>query len=187
MTAYTYRPNRYDVSYIFRLNYFSRFFCCPDYFLPFAPLSFVLKGEHVNNQSFEEHIQHVFDSFCKKVIRNAARDYYRVIKRRNEKEIMFSELSVQEMEQFFVIDQYPDEENIFTISGCDIVIENESLAEALTALPEKKRDIILLYHFLGLTDKEIGKLMYIPLKTVHYHRTGTIHLLRKIMEEKIND
>ena len=144
-------------------------------------------GENVKINSHEEHIQHVFDSFCKKIIKNAARDYYRVIKRRSEKEIIFSELSAQDKEQFFVFDQYPAEQNVFTISGCDIEIESDSLAEALAALPEKKRDIILLYHFLGLTETEIGKLMYMPQQSVHYHRTGTIHLLRKIMEETSDD
>ena len=44
-------------------------------------------------QSHEEHIRHTFDSFCKKILKYKARDYYRKMKRRGEHEVSFSELS----------------------------------------------------------------------------------------------
>ncbi|WP_442346039.1 sigma factor-like helix-turn-helix DNA-binding protein [Gemmiger formicilis] len=42
------------------------------------------------------------------------------------------------------------------MSGFDVLVKNELLAEALNALPERKRDIILLSYFLDMSDAEIG-------------------------------
>ena len=44
--------------------------------------------------SHEEHIQHTFDAFCKKVLRNEARDYLDELARKRNREISFSDLPV---------------------------------------------------------------------------------------------
>lgn len=49
-------------------------------------------------RSHEEHIRHTFDAFCKKVLRNEARDYLDELARRRSREISFSELPVEVME-----------------------------------------------------------------------------------------
>ena len=48
--------------------------------------------------SHEEHIQHTFDAFCKKVLRNEARDYLDELARKRNREISFSDLPVEVME-----------------------------------------------------------------------------------------
>ena len=45
----------------------------------------------------EEHIQHTFDAFCKKVLRNEARDYLDELARKRNREISFSDLPVGAM------------------------------------------------------------------------------------------
>ena len=57
-------------------------------------------------RSHEEHIRHTFDAFCKKVLRNEARDYLDELARRRSREISFSELPVEVMEQLSVCDDY---------------------------------------------------------------------------------
>lgn len=57
-------------------------------------------------QSHEEHIRHTFDAFCKKVLRNEARDYLDEIARKRSREISLSELPVEVMEQLAVYDRY---------------------------------------------------------------------------------
>ena len=42
-------------------------------------------------QSHEEHIRHTFDAFCKKVLRNEARDYLDEIARKRSREISLSQ------------------------------------------------------------------------------------------------
>lgn len=56
--------------------------------------------------SHEEHIQHSFDAFCKKVLRNEARDYQDALARKRNREVYFSELPIEVLEQFAVRDTY---------------------------------------------------------------------------------
>ena len=53
--------------------------------------------------SHEEHIRHTFDAFCKKVLRNEARDYLDEVARRRNREIPFSDLPVEAMEQLAAV------------------------------------------------------------------------------------
>ena len=48
-------------------------------------------------RSREERIRHTFDAFCKKVLRNEARDYLDELARRRSREVSFSELPVEVM------------------------------------------------------------------------------------------
>lgn len=49
--------------------------------------------------SHEEHIQHTFDAFCKKVLWNEARDYLDELARKRNREISFSDLPVEVAER----------------------------------------------------------------------------------------
>jgi len=141
----------------------------------------------VNPNSHELDKQHAFDSFCKKVLKNDARNYYDEMKRLRDKEVSFSELSEQELEQLSTTDKYFSTEQTFSVLGRDVIVSDESIAEALRSLPERKRDIILLSYFLELSDMEIGKKLNLIRSTVQYQRTSTLRELKKIMEEEIAD
>lgn len=132
------------------------------------------------NPSHERNKQHAFDSFCKKVLKNEVRNYYVEAKRQRERETLFSELSAQEAELLFMLDEYPSEQSMFSVLEYDVAIKSELLADALAALPEQKRDIILLYHFLGMTDKEIGGLLNMAHQTVQYQRTSSDMVQKKL-------
>ena len=131
--------------------------------------------------------QHAFIAFCKKVLRNEVRDYYDEVKRRREREISFSEMTVNELEQLSVTDKYFATEQIFNVLGHDIIVCDESIAEALRSLPERKRDIILLSYFLELSDGEIGKRLNLIRATVQYQRTSTLRELKKFIQEENAD
>ena len=93
-------------------------------------------------------VRHQFDSFCRKVLREEARDYERHIAWRSNHEVSLSELSEEQERQMYVLDEYPSEQTHFHVQGYDVAIENEDLANALTVLPDDKRDIVLLAYFL---------------------------------------
>ena len=101
-------------------------------------------------------VRHQFDSFCRKVLREEARDYERHIAWRSDHEVSLSELSEEQERQMYVLDEYPSEQTHFHVQGYDVAIENENLANALTVLPDDKRDIVLLAYFLDMTDQEIA-------------------------------
>jgi len=144
-------------------------------------------GEYMNPTNHAQDKQRVFDSFCKTVLRNELRDYYDEIKRLRDKEISFSELSEQELEQLSTTDKYFVSEQTFKVLGNDIIVKDESIAEALRSLPERKRDIILLYYFLELPDGEIGKKLNMIRSKVQYHRANTLQELKKLLEEENAD
>ena len=109
-------------------------------------------------------VRHQFDSFCRKVLREEARDYERHIAWRSDHEVSLSE------------------QTHFHVRGYDVAIENEDLANALTVLPDDKRDIVLLAYFLDMTDQEIADKLDMVRRTVQYKRAQSLKELKKEME-----
>ena len=97
-------------------------------------------GETMTPDRHYEHKQHAFDSFCKKVLKCEAYNGYREISRRQSREVAFSELPEDSMEQLASYDRYPWEYTSFPVGGDVILIEDDRLAEALNALPQDGRD-----------------------------------------------
>jgi RNA polymerase sigma factor (sigma-70 family) len=133
-------------------------------------------------QSHEEQKQHTFDSFCKKTLKLNAREYYRRLTRRREREVSISELSTQDLARLSVVDTYFKDAFRFNVLGHDIAISDEQLAEALNELPADRRDIILLAFFLGMNDREIAEQLDLVRRTVAYRRTKTLQELKNLLE-----
>lgn len=137
--------------------------------------------------SQEEYNQQTFDSFCKRLLKNEARDYYKHLQYRREHEISLSELSEEALEQFAVWDRYFEDTYLFEVMGFEVAITNELLAEALKTLPQDRQEIILLSYFLGMTDPEIAEQLNLVRRTVAYRRTSSLQALKKFMEEKADE
>ena len=137
--------------------------------------------------SHEEHIRHTFDAFCKKVLRNEARDYLDELARQRNREISFSDLPVEVMEQLSVCDDYFADDRTFDVLGNTVQIASDELAEAIAALPKQKRDIILLSYFLDMPDSEIAKALNMMRSSVAYRRSATLKLLRELMGGKADE
>ena len=137
--------------------------------------------------SHEEHIRHTFDAFCKKVLRNEARDYLDELARQRNREISFSDLPVEVMEQLSVCDDYFADDRTFDVLGNTVQIASDELAEAIAALPKQKRDIILLSYFLNMPDSEIAKALNMVRSSVAYRRSATLKLLRELMGGKADE
>lgn len=110
-------------------------------------------GENVKSNNHGQSKQHIFDSFCKKILKHEARDYYDELKRQRRKEKTFSDLPAKEMEQLYTVDKYFVTEQIFNVLGLNIIVTDDVIIKALQSLPECKRDIILLSYFLELSDR----------------------------------
>lgn len=139
-------------------------------------------GENMKPNSHEQSKQHIFDSFCKKILKHEARDYYDELQRQRRKEKTFSDLSAKEMEQLYTVDKYFFTEQIFNVLGLDVIVTDDVIAGALQSLPEHKRDIILLSYFLELSDREIGDKLNMLRSTVQYQRTKTLQQIKTFME-----
>lgn len=104
-------------------------------------------------------------------------------KRRQENEVLFSEMTMTEMEKLIVMDKHMEDIERFQVLDYDIEIRDELLGEALKNLPDKKREVILMSYFMNLPDGEIVREMNLVRSTVNYHKSSSIEKLRKMMEE----
>ena len=85
------------------------------------------------------------------------------------------------MEQLTAYDRYPWEYNTFILGGDVILIENDLLADALNALPQDNRDILLMYWFLEMADREIAERMNLARRTINNRRLKSYRLLKELM------
>ena len=131
----------------------------------------------------EKQVQQTFDSFCKKVLKNTARELYRKNQRQEGQEVPFSGLTTYELSTLSVEDSCDATEAVFDVQGDEIVVTDGDIAEALKGLPQEKRDIVLLSYFLEMTDRKIAERMDILRRTVTNRRTSSLRELKRIMEE----
>lgn len=71
--------------------------------------------------------------------------------------------------------------NTFILGGDVILIENDLLADALNALPQDNRDILLMYWFLEMADREIAERMNLARRTINNRRLKSYRLLKELM------
>ena len=110
------------------------------------------KGELLMDctDAYKEHIEYTFNAFCKVVIRYAAINAWRDRDKRRQREISFEYLAEERFYPFCTSDTYfidPYKQYPVMICGRRVILTNGELAEALSSLPEKKREIIYLYFF----------------------------------------
>ena len=137
----------------------------------------------MNNHDYEQSKVHAFDSFCKTVIRNAARDYYRALYRRMNNETLFCELPNCEYDSLCTYDEYFADENTFHVANDIVIVHDDDIVDALKKLPPDKRDIILLYYFTQMSDSEIAKLLNMVRRTVTEQRNSILKIMRELMND----
>ncbi|QNL44102.1 sigma-70 family RNA polymerase sigma factor [Oscillibacter hominis] len=129
-----------------------------------------------------ETIRRQFDSRCRKILREESYSIRKRLARRAEKEVSLSWLSEKELNRFYVIDEYPSDLFFFDAAEYRIPVRDEKLASALAALPDKKRDVILLAFFLDMKDTEIAAKLKVVGSTIHRRRTSSLEELRSRLE-----
>ena len=132
----------------------------------------------------EKKIQHLFDCFCKSVIKRTKANCYKLIKKRNDEEVSLSSLSEDELSKLVVNDIYFNYQYLFEVLGEQIQLTDNELGKALSSLSQKKRDIIFMKYFFDMKDDEIAEHLNMPRRTVSYQRTKTLHELKKHMESE---
>lgn len=134
--------------------------------------------------SYEQRVQNQFGGFCTRVLKNEANRIHNEYARQRELEKSLDAVTPEELEQIAVMDQYFQDDHVFEVLGKQIVVTGDLLADAIAKLPERKRDIILLTYFLGLTDREISKYLNIVHQTVSKNRIRILKELREILEKE---
>ena len=134
--------------------------------------------------SYEQRVQNQFGGFCTRVLKNEANRIHNEYARQREMEKSLDAVTQEELEQIAVMDQYFQDDHVFEVLGKQVVVTGDLLADAIAKLPDRKRDIILLTYFLGLTDREISKYLNIVHQTVSKNRIRILKELREILEKE---
>ncbi len=129
-------------------------------------------------------IESQFDAFCKKVMKNAYKDYMKQMKIINSREVLISSVDKQRILSLHVSDEYDLSQHI-SICGYIITIHDERLEKAVLKLEKKCRDVILLRFWEDMSDKEIARVTEIPRRTVQYLRHKALEQLRTALEDDI--
>ena len=150
--------------------------------------SYLAIGKEVNSMeqssSYDETtVRHQFDRKCKLALDGEVVDYDRHMDYRRKHEILFSELSECQTGKLSVVDEYNETSYFFKTCEYDVKVKSSLLAEALNALTDRKREVILLSYFMEMSDAAIARKMNLVRSTVHEHRTRSLELLKQIMEE----
>lgn len=127
-------------------------------------------------------VEHQYDTLIKKVLTGEAKNLKINAAKKKAREVYFSELSDGFIEKLGTEDEHLCDYFSFEVIGYDVIIKNELLAEAVKNLPEKKRNIVLMFYFLDMNDCEIADLLNIVRSTVTYHRASALAKLKRYME-----
>ena len=134
------------------------------------------------DEAYKAHIQYTFNAFCKIVIRHAAIDKILKLRRRWEREVSLDYLMSEKFVQF--AGPEPDEEYPFTVCGQTVLLCNETLASALSALPQQTQEVIFRYYFLRQPQRVIGVHIGRTRSTAGRHIQLALQRLRRLMEGK---
>lgn len=127
-----------------------------------------------------EHLQHVFDSFCKRVLRNAANDYYDSIESRRKHEVLLEDYWMVP----HTVDRYVIDCAVYRVLGEDIQFTDASIIAALNSLSEENRIIILAACVIGLPDRVIAERLHLVRRTLTYRKAKLLDELRRLLSDE---
>ena len=76
-----------------------------------------------------------------------------------------------------------DKPTVFFVLGKEVIVDDERLATVLSKLPEQRREVLLLYYFVGYRDEAIGRLYGRCRSTINSRRNVALKQLRKEWEK----
>ena len=137
------------------------------------------------SEQFMEHIEYVFNAFCKIVLRYEAINAWRDLKRKEAREISLDYLMSERFFEPSAMDNYfekQDKPTAFFVLGKEVIVDDEQLAMALSKLPKLRREVLLLYYFVGYRDEAIGRLYGRCRSSINRRRNVALKQLQKEWE-----
>lgn len=139
----------------------------------------------MTSPSDEKRICAMFDSFCKKVSRNYLRDLERAEERRDK------HYSDEPIDYFLELsgrrDAYLSDSFVLYADGLPCAVESETLYKALSSLPEKQRNVLLMGYWRAFSDGEISERMEVTTRTVYNLRQRAYSRIREYYEKRGRD
>lgn len=128
----------------------------------------------------EEHVRHMFDSFCRRVLLNAANDYFDSLSRRRKHEVLIDDYrSIP-----YTVDTYSLDQETYDVLGESVMFTDPSIILVLNSLPAESRTIVLAACVCGLPDREIAERLNLVRRTLTYRKAKLIKELRRVLADE---
>ncbi|MDE7445331.1 MAG: sigma-70 family RNA polymerase sigma factor [Lachnospiraceae bacterium] len=137
------------------------------------------------SEQFMKHIKYAFHAFCKIILCHEEINAWRDLKWKEEREISLDYLMSEKYFEPSDMDSYfkkQDKPTVFLVFGKEVIVDNEQLAIALSRLPKLRREVLLLYYFLGYRDGAIGRLYGRCRSSINGRTNVALKQLRKELE-----
>lgn len=121
---------------------------------------------------YERYNELTFEAYCKASIRHAVSKARQEKHRRTAHEVQLSALPEEALSELSIRDP------------CENSVLHLMVREALRYLPPKYRYVLLMYYYLGMTDREIARAMHISDSTANHRRALGLQRLRSYLEEQ---
>jgi len=133
-------------------------------------------------QEFVTYQEQTFDSYAKRLIRNEGADAKKALARRARREAQLSALSVGELSALAGEDGYCLEKVTVFARGKEVNVFDAVLGQALSFLPPKWREVLVLYYFLDESDAQIAEKLHMTTSGISFRRKTALARLREALE-----
>ncbi len=128
----------------------------------------------------------IFDSFCKAVLRNELRNYYKKDARVQESELASEDPSEYASVESLQWDDYPSDHLFVLYDEQRYLLDNETLCRAMQALPQSQLGVLILDFWRGWSDKRIAELYGVSDRTIRNLRNRAFREIRGWFEDRTN-
>ena len=127
-----------------------------------------------------------FEAYCKKAIDRAILKVCQRQAARAKREVLLADLPENTLYDVGAedkkLERAEDERRVFHVRGMDIPVSDQRLAQALSYLLPKDREIVLLSYFAELTDGEVAQRVKLSRPTVQRRKNAALGKLREMLE-----
>ena len=137
------------------------------------------------DKRYEVFNEMLFESYCKKSVDNAILKEFMRKKSKSRWQLSLSSLTdavIYALVEKEIEIEREETPQTFAVHGIDIPVFNSRLAQAISYLTPKDREIVLLYYFLGMTDERIANTLSSTTPTVNRRRKAAKLKLRSFLE-----
>ncbi len=140
----------------------------------------------MDTMEFQNRIEHQFDGYCRKVLKNALRTLLAERRRRASREIP---LKPTDINQLYADFDAPEmiRKPAHQLDQWTCALVDDLIAEAIRSLDDEQRTIILLYYFLGRSDYQIADELAMVRRTVSRRRIKALSTLKEYLSKEERD
>lgn len=133
-------------------------------------------------QEFVAYQEQTFDSYTMRLIHNEGADAKKALARQAKREAQLSALSPMELSSLAGEDEYRPERVTLSVHENEVDIYDAALGQALSFLPSKWRDVLVLYYFMEESDAQIASRLNMTYAGAVHRRKVALARLKDALE-----